>query len=520
MSKRVRTLETLGSLPYTTVDGGKWLKKALDPVDLDVEVQGLPDTSTNARCVLNYQFQGDIPPPHSNTYIATSTQSYDVDFYVFQNPVTLGMSASRPAGTKNPINVGINVTSANGHMSITLPNGYAPSTVQIFENPQIEGETKNEKLMSLQRYCQRYRMIYGGVQCIPACSALFDSGTIEATQQIFSPQEKNINDELVLQQLTTGTNENPTPPPIAEAIANFSKDNVVKYCQRFEKDDFPDEGSSIQNPAALFCRYKEGLYMPYKIRNPLVYEYKSSEKRVVTEAPYIITDRLTVMGVYNNDPNTPSQFVVDSCVYDPQINGWKTLHDIAWSSAELWFHCVSKTGVPFYIVLRNIGSDFALPEVVPTYHSENFAQYLGPSNQNYMYVMGAGFTASNTASEVLGKSGAILDIPYKDNNIGIICFRSIGLQASIRVIFRFGLEMMITAGSVYTPFKHKSPKYDQKALNSYIQATHNMRDAFLGNAATPEGHAAFAAHIAAIAATGDSGYVSNNGSRWYGQVSV
>ena len=47
-----------------------------------------------------------------------------------------------------------------------------------------------------------------------------------------------------------------------------------------------------------------------------------------------------------------------------------------------------------------------------------------------------------------------------------------------------------------------------------------MRDAFLGNAATPEGHALFAAHIAAIAGDENGVYISNQGSRWYGAVSV
>ena len=134
MSKRVRTLETLGSLPYTTIDGGKWLKKALDPADIDVEVSGLPDTTTNPCCVLNYQFQGDIPVPHSNTYVANTVQSYDVDFYCFQNPVTLGMSVSRPAGTKNVIMNSIQIDKSTN--SLRFAPGYSLATVQVFENPQ------------------------------------------------------------------------------------------------------------------------------------------------------------------------------------------------------------------------------------------------------------------------------------------------------------------------------------------------------------------------------------------------
>ena len=514
MSKRVRTLETLGSLPYTTIDGGKWLKKALDPADIDVEINGLPDTTTNPCCVLNYQFQGDIPVPHSTTYVANTTQSYDVDFYVFQNPITLGMSVSRPAGTKNPVGVGLSKTeSASRAGAFTLPPGYSFATVQVFENPQIEGNTKNEKLDSLERYCQRHRMIYGGVQCIPACSALFDSGTIEATQQIFSPEEKNINDNLITRKSGSGVN----------TVYTDQVEDKVHLCQHFEPNDFPDEGSSIQNATALYCRYKEGLYMPYKIRNPLIHNYKGSEQRIFTEAPYVITDQIYYRGEKNQ------AVVLLAGIIDPETN---TVYcpDNDVTIDDVFITCYTKSGIPFKISMKwaDVPSSFTFPDILPAYKSNNIlkldAAGNGTSESPFYHIEGGNFGTAEmgrTNAEVtVNKDYTVCDIPCTESNVGIICFRSIGLQASIRVIFRFGLEMMITAGGVYSPFKHKAPKYDQKALNSYIRAVHNMRDAFLGNAATPEGHALFAAHVAAIAAADESAYVSNQGSRWYGAVSV
>lgn len=532
MAKRVRTLETLGSLPYTTIDGGKWLKKALDPADIDVEINGVPDTTTNPCCVLNYQFQGDIPIPHSNTYIPSTTQSYDVDFYVYQNPVTLGMSVSRPAGTHNPVGTTITVNKQN--RTFTFAPGTSLATVQVFENPQIEGDTKNEKLNSLERYCQRYRMAYGGVQCIPACSALFDSGTIEATQQVFSPEVKHVNDNLVVKDVGNNTRKS-------------ISDGKVYLCQRFEKNDFPDEGSSIQNATALYCRYKEGLYMPYKIKNPLVYPYKGSEQRVYTEAPYVITDQIYFRYYYvTNNPdlaNDPTHPLLEfhgvlAGVINPENNSVQCpeipsgSEYVSRSIEDVFFKCYTKTGIPFIISMRwdDIPNQFILPDILPVYNSNNVFGLLAngdsTSSTSWYHIEGGEYgeaqmgRGKNDASLILNKNFTVNDIPTVDSNIGIVCFRSIGLQASIRVIFRFGLEMMITAGGVYTPFKHKAPKYDQKALNSYVRAVHNMRDAFLGNAATPEGHALFAAHIAAIASAEESNYISNQGSKWYGAVSV
>lgn len=512
MSKRTRTLETLGSLPYTTVEGGKWLKKALDPADLDVEISGLPDSTTNPRCVLNYQFQGDIPVPHSNTYVANTTQSYDVDFYVFQNPITLGMSVSRPAGTRNAAGTSISWDSTN--KTFRFGPGISLGTVQVFTNPQVEGESQNEKLDSLERYCQRHRMLYGGVQCIPACSALFDSGTIEATQQIFSPEHLNVNDNLTIQPIKV-ENNNVSTTAYRELL-----DNKVHQCERFEKNDFPDEGSSIQNPTALYCRYKEGLYMPYKIRNPLVYPYKGSEQRVYTEAPYIMSD--TIYFRYSSGTG----YAVAAGVFNPETNSC-SCPTVPTDIEQVLFLCYSKTGIPFYITMtyQHIPNEFTFPEILPVYNSKTLYGLgndgLAVEDQtNFYHIEGGDFRLTDNVVQSANHDRTVCNIPTFDANVGIICFRSIGLQASIRVIFRFGLEMMITAGSVYTPFKHKAPKYDQKALSSYVRSVHNMRDAFLGNAATPEGHALFAAHIAAIAGDENGVYISNQGSRWYGAVSV
>jgi len=502
MTKRLRTLETLGNLPYTTIDGGRWLKKALDPADIDVEIAGLPDTTTNARTVLNYQFQGDIPLPSPSTYDANIIQSYDVDFYVYQNPVVFGMSVSRPAGLK-PLGGGC-VLRFLGNGEISVDDGYAPANVQVFENSQIEGDYQNAKLENLEKYCQKFRMIYGGVQCIPACSALFDSGTIEATQQIFSPKDESVSNMV---------------------DGNGNLMNTITPCQMFKKNDFPDEGSSIQNPTTLYCRYKEGLYMPYKIRNPLVYDYKSSEQSCVNEAPYVITNEVKVTFTHFQESGKRPTETID-LDFNPATRKFELVNQPEYTVPDVnmrceWtIGCYSKTGVKFYFHFFKNSPDgttikdqpMTMPELLPSYP----CLIAGPFSSDNPDMMG--YRVSNTIGT---NTGAVnKQLPYQECNIGIICFRSIGLQATIRVIFRMGIEMMITAGGIYSPFKHKAPKFDQKALSSYVRTTHCMRDAFLGNAATPEGHEDYANQLALMVASDEGTVVSNLGSGWYGRVSV
>lgn len=501
MSKRARVLETLGNLPYTTIDGGRWLKKALDPADIDVEVAGLPDTNTNPRTVLNYQYQSDIPLPNPSTYDANVIQSYDVNFYVYQNPVLYGMSVSTPASFK-PLTGGCLLT-FNADGSISVPDGFCPATVQLFENNQIEGDNQTEKLDHLEDYCQKYRMIYGGVQCIPACSALFDSGTIEATQQIFSAKNGNTGGVLV------------------DGGGSSDTDGSIYNVQIFNPNDFPDEGSSIQNPTTLYCRYKEGLYMPYKLRNPLVYPYKSSENYCLNEAPYVITNECfasitTLHSGSTHDQYVGLDYVAANRKFMPQlaVTNVTEIKKITWHLA-----CYSKTGVKFYInwCWQVTGDGFlsgswecTTNKTSPCYPCIVSGQFHGGSTQYSIWIT----NGSPHGGDLLVQN------PYFECNIGVICFRSIGLQATIRVIFRMGVEMMITAGGIYSPFKHKSPKFDEKALSTYVRTTHSIRDAFLGNAATPEGHIDFANQLATMVMLDEGTNVSNLGSGWYGRVSV
>ena len=49
-----------------------------------------------------------------------------------------------------------------------------------------------------------------------------------------------------------------------------------------------------------------------------------------------------------------------------------------------------------------------------------------------------------------------------------------------------GVELVCNIGSLYMPMVHISPAYDDAAIKNYIRVTHQMRDAFYGNAAAPE----------------------------------
>lgn len=509
-----RSFSNISDFPYNTNDGGAWLRKALDPAELAVEVVGMPDTATNARTVLNYQMQNDLLAPDSDTYIPSNVATYDATLYLYQNPIMFGMGVSYPQGTKDPSSGTLNINWATG--KILFPPGTAPRTVTCFLNDQIEGASFKDKLDNFKRYCQRYRMIYGGAQAIPACSDMFDSGTIEATQQIYNPENTN---EVDIVKYTTEQLGH-----ISSVMGETSNDGRYGAYKKqiFNENDYPDSGSAIQNPTALFCRYKEGCYMPYKLRNPLIHPYLNSEETAVHEGPYIMTN----ICVYRYTVGTTVH--AGYCDYDASTRELKINFDADYfapndsNNAYFFIKCYLKSGVPFWLSFHVVASgvggvlDSTYYDWVPPSRIEAFetADYL---HQEQNTTTQRTFTVYKS-NATIGLNDEVTNYPFKvlptvDSNIGVINFKSIAVQASIRLIFRLGFEFMIVSGGVYSPFKHKAPRFDQKALDSYISATHNMRDAFYGDAATSAGHQEFSTRILDLVA-------GNTGTGWYGQVAV
>ena len=181
--------------PFNTVEGGKWLSKALDPASIRTDVGGLPDTNSSNVCVLNYQTQDAITP-----YDVTLTSgagesnaeytSYDADLLLYQHPIYLGCSASYLSDTADPaigkftiyggttsVKLGDDGTLSNLTITSTdynkygiffsqsnpfAPSTFGPRTISLIKNEQIPGRTYTDQQAQMIKFCQRYRFIYGG----------------------------------------------------------------------------------------------------------------------------------------------------------------------------------------------------------------------------------------------------------------------------------------------------------------------------------------------------------------------
>ena len=307
--------------PFATVEGGKWLSKALDPASIRTDVGGLPDTNSANVCVLNYQTQDAIVPYDVSVTDGSITNaeytSYDADLFLYQHPIYLGCSASYLSDTTNPADgrmkimagtTKITVTKNGGNPAVptlTIENStrsdigvffsqvnsfsspvFGPRTVSLIKNEQIPGRTYADQQKSMSDFCQRYRVIYGGAQVIPSCSDNYNSGTVEACQQVFNSGESvsaNINESASNQVALRDF----TPASGPADVGRFVTTQVKMLT--FNTNDFPNSSDIVQNPQGLLTRYREGVFMPYKIVNPLNHPYLTAEEQKVINAPFWIT---------------------------------------------------------------------------------------------------------------------------------------------------------------------------------------------------------------------------------------
>lgn len=489
--------------PYETVDGGKWLGKALDPVNVSNDVVGMPDTTTNNVAVLNYQSQSECPLPNTYGLDTSAFNSYDSDLYVYQHPVILAAAMSYPASTVNPKESPFTVQF--GSTAGIVPQITFTSTQQIFPrtakqilNDQIEGATFQAKQTTLATQMQRYRMIYGACQVIPACAQLYDSGTIEACQQIFNSQTINRVCQVAPTVAANGT-------------------ATTELTEVFNSDDFPDSTDTIQNPNALYCRYREGSFMPYKLRNPLFHAYHSVDMLqlpscdyVITGASYRVSDASAVVNMTWDNPSKS---------FKP-VTGDATLF-----AKHIYLHCFSRHGVEFFYHFMttqaaqaggNISAALTLPQATSPCYNTAFTTLTGATDGTYRTLA----TRSIVTAEIAAAQNNMI-LPFGAENLGNFAFKNVSLTAGIKLLFRMGVEILLTAGGVYTMFKHRSPPYDERAIKTYIRCIRLMRDAFYGNAASDSGHEEYQSYVTTLAWTDpDVGLISNNGARWMGSVKV
>ena len=469
--------------PFNTVEGGKWLSKALDPASIRTDVGGLPDTNSSNVCVLNYQTQDAITP-----YDVTLTSgagesnaeytSYDADLLLYQHPIYLGCSASYLSDTADPAigkftiyggTTSIKLSNAGAVSDLTItstdynkygiffsqsnpfaPSTFGPRTISLIKNEQIPGRTYTDQQAQMIKFCQRYRFIYGGAQVIPSCSDNYNSGTVESCQQVFNAGESVANN-IKINQSNTGALKDFTPALGNDDTRSFVTSQVKVL--NFNDNDFPTSSDIVQNPQGMLARYREGVFIPYKMVNPLNHPYLTAEEQKVINSPFWITGAKAKL--YDNTNKNkhlitkfPSGDAGDwtTMVWDRQRNGF-VLNPVPTAPCFMgWLalECVSYLGIGFNIL-------FYLPSANNVPANVSYLGTLNGVKDGVIHTVLAAestisITSSYSSEDPLSYDGSIrrnayntpaIALPMLIKNIKIV---KAGAEVSINGVTAFGTK--------------------------------------------------------------------------------
>lgn len=553
--KRLRTEEVAkkaGLTAYETEEGRRWLWKALNPNDTATASVGVPADKTHNISALNYQSQYDIAAPPG---VSAAFPSYDVDLYLNHNPVVFGTSVAYPSGTMDLSQVGsfqvaIGAKTAANTYEVTLVPDDAPMkpvglrTVQQLFNSQIDprvfsySSSLASRRLLYSQLTQKAKLTYGGALVIPTCSDLNNGGLITACQQVCEPKVSMVDSA---NGIYLNSYETSDFPDVEDTIQNpqmysarFIDGCYMPYKMR---DPFNMEYKSSEREIT-----NRAPYSVTGVSVMSVYELNGAIAAATTfstiQTPMVFTPNANDTGftlkaavpapikegaVYDKNPVLGFRFDVVNYLgqrgyFYVSLNDESSIGEAKASA--------SNAGVKSTLIFSGVGADSGRT----TYNIYN-----GPMVEGTSQTLATGFPIDIWWTKVTIANNNYIKIPeiitawdtqgtgYTQNSLGLqwvstdvttgtttntalsrgtmpdmlefqmctVHMTGCSSTAPIKLILKVGIEILLNAGSPYSPFKFISPKYDESALKSYLRCTRAMRDAYFANAGGMGGQAEF-----------------------------
>lgn len=549
--KRLRTEEIAqkaGLTAYETEEGRRWLWKALNPNDTATASVGVPADKTHNISALNYQSQYDIAAPPG---VTAAFPSYDVDLYLNHNPVVFGTSVAYPSGTMDLSQVGsfqisVKANADNSAYTVQLKPDDAPikpvglRTVQQLFNSQIDprvfsySNSLASRRLLYSQLTQKAKLTYGGALVIPTCSDLNNGGLITACQQVCEPKVSMVDGTNGIYLNSYELNDF---PDVEDTIQN-----PQMYSARFIDGCYMPY--KMRDPFNMEYKASEREITnraPYSVTGVSVLSVSkltNSKGNITTIA--LATNFTTFQTPMSFVPNANDTGFVLSATVPAPIDSTKKINNNPVLGFR--FDVVNYLGQRgyFYLTLNNEYSwitDIASTVIQgPAHQNINISKiFKGPVVEGISGTYAQNFATNEwwTASTI--GDGNYIKIPeiltawdtqgtgYTQNPLGLqwvstdvtagatpnsalargtmpdmlefqmctVHMTGCSSTAPIKLILKIGIEILLNAGSPYSPFKFISPKYDESALKSYLRCTRAMRDAYFANAGGMGGQAEF-----------------------------
>lgn len=549
--KRLRTEEIAqkaGLTAYETEEGRRWLWKALNPNDTTTASVGVPADKTHNISALNYQSQYDIAAPPG---VTAAFPSYDVDLYLNHNPVVFGTSVAYPSGTMDLSQVGsfqisVKANADNSAYTVQLKPDDAPikpvglRTVQQLFNSQIDprvfsySNSLASRRLLYSQLTQKAKLTYGGALVIPTCSDLNNGGLITACQQVCEPKVSMVDGTNGVYLNSYELNDF---PDVEDTIQN-----PQMYSARFIDGCYMPY--KMRDPFNMEYKASEREITnraPYSVTGVSVLSVSkltNSRGNITTTA--LATNFTTFQTPMSFVPNANDTGFVLSATVPAPVDSANNLDKNPVLGFR--FDVVNYLGQRgyFYLTLNNEYSwitDIASTVIQgPAHQNINISKiFKGPVVEGVSGTYAQNFATDEWwAASTIG-DGNYIKIPeiltawdtqgtgYTQNPLGLqwvstdvtagatpnsalargtmpdmlefqmctVHMTGCSSTAPIKLILKIGIEILLNAGSPYSPFKFISPKYDESALKSYLRCTRAMRDAYFANAGGMGGQAEF-----------------------------
>lgn len=556
MSKRARLssddARRAGLHAWETPEGRRWLLKSLNPNDVSVAAAGIPTLQSRNISVLNWQGEYSVDVPAN---LNANNPSYDSTMFLYQHPLIFGMSATRPEGTMDMRDfpryflISRSTGTAGTDAAVyTLTTASAPAKpismsrcVQYLNN-QVDPSVFNGDVSLAGRrklftqLTQKNRITYGGATIIPTCSAEHNGGSLAVCQQVFSPRKSIVENNNDLELDT------------------------------FLASDFPDTSDLVQNPQMYYGRFQDGAYIPYKLHDPSKNIYSSSEQQITTRSPYFVKE-VTFIGTEAADSATPDLTEVPATYSGVNVNQFT-----ASSSRNMYrvfgirLYIQTYTGLSGHITFSLADSANAAANSSVFWVNESGTAKVCANLDRTLIKEGTAWSSVSAAAASLELSTVYLKLPElvtaydwvgasllanpygsywisedittqvnpsdKDLLLGTICpyngqslitihISGASNTAPIKMLLRYGVEILLTASSPYSPFKFMSPRYDESAIKSYARCIRSMRDAYFANAGSIPGQTDYVNKLMALIendSADDLNRAMNQGGAWTGVV--
>lgn len=549
--KRLRTEEVAqkaGLTAYETEEGRRWLWKALNPNDTATASVGVPADKTHNISALNYQSQYDIAAPPG---VTAAFPSYDVDLYLNHNPVVFGTSVAYPSGTMDLSQVGsfqvsVQASQDGNSYAVKMIPDDAPMkpvglrTVQQLFNSQIDprvfsySNSLASRRLLYSQLTQKAKLTYGGALVIPTCSDLNNGGLITACQQVCEPKVSMVDNANGIYLNSYELNDF---PDVEDTIQN-----PQMYSARFIDGCYMPY--KMRDPFNMEYKASEREITnraPYSVTGVSVLSVSGlTDSAGVLATTAAATNFTTYQTPMTFIPNAnDSGFVLSATVPAPVDSADKITKNPVLGFRFDVVNYLGQRGY-FYLTLNNEYSYVAdtVSTVIqgPSHQNRNTSKiFKGLVVEGVSGTYTANFATDTWWTDSTIGNGDYIRIPeiltawdtqgtgYTQNPLGIqwvstdvtagaapntalargtmpdmlefqmctVHMTGCSSTAPIKLILKVGIEILLTSGSPYSPFKFISPKYDESALKSYLRCTRAMRDAYFANAGGMGGQAEF-----------------------------